>query len=178
MKTSSQLEELYQTIRSFQIVKCEMYHERVAIGAKGIPIASTSENTVVFKRVSLCNTKDRNMRLGCAHSKVNVHFKKVLTDLENTFPDEAHRIVDFKMRFRTIVNQIYVLDHRMGHLEHDFALSTLDKDESKIFQISQAIAHLKLEHSAMMEQLSELKSEIESLVGHHLLQECTAKRIS
>lgn len=141
-----------------------MHHEKVASDTDAIPIHNVQDDTIVFNRVSLCNIKHRNKRLGCAHSKVNVNFQKVLDNLETTFPQGKNQISKFKNEFESVIMKIYTLDHKVGHLEHDIAMSKLNNDTNKETQLLKSMRLLKVEHKSLMNQLSKIKSDIEQFI--------------
>ncbi|MEM5565919.1 hypothetical protein WNY78_12430 [Psychroserpens sp. AS72] len=164
MNTSQQISQILTTIQSFQIIQCQMHHEKVAVDVEGNPIQNALDDTLVFDRVNLCDLHLRNKRLGCAHSGVNIKFERVLEELKTIVPQCTNQISEFKNVFNSTVTKIYALDHKVGYLEHDIALCALNFDTIGKDKLEQSLRKLKMDHSQLMNKLSEIKSDIEQVV--------------
>ena len=143
-----------------------MAHEKVKLDAEGSPKQNSIADAVVFERISLCPSKDRDIRLGCAHTMVNVHFKTILSDLKQLIPTKWKIIASFELDFNALILKIYTLDHKRGNLEHDLALlhisSGPDIDREKLLE---SIRDLELDHDGLMSDLDDLKQAIIEAVG-------------
>lgn len=168
MKATDNISELLERIKSFKIVKCNMHHEKVATNVDQKPIYKVLDDAVVFDRAHLCNIKDRNLRLGCAHSGVNLNFERLLESVATELPEISHHISDIKNEFNTVISNIYALDHRVGHLEHDLALCQLNSNKRQRETLMSSMTILKSEHRTYMDQLQNIKSDIEQLIKMEL----------
>lgn len=164
MQNTDNIIKLLETIQSFQIVQCQMLHEKVAIGDDKKPISKSQDDTLVFDRASLCEIKHRNKRLGCAHSGVNINFERALEHLTAELPQCVNQISDFKNEFKSVVTKIYMIDHKVGNLEHDIAVCMLTFDDDGIDKLEQSMRVLKAEHRRLMNCLSKIKTDIEQLI--------------
>ena len=160
--------ELLEAIQSFQILQCEMQHEKVAIGLDRNPIHNFQDGVIVFDRVNLCDIKHRNRRLGCAHSCANTNFERVLDDLVIRLPQYVNQILAFKNEFKSVITLIYGLDHKVGNLEHDLAICKLNNDGQAKDEILSIQRLLKSEHRQLLHHLSKIKSDIEQLIKKEL----------
>jgi hypothetical protein len=78
MENKKSILKILEAIQSFQIVQCQMHHEKVLTNSEANPIYNLLDGKLVFHRVNLCDRSLRNKRLGCAHSGVNLNFKRIL----------------------------------------------------------------------------------------------------
>jgi hypothetical protein len=168
MNDSNTVSQLLGTIESFHIVQCSMYHERVATDGNNNPVHKFQGDTMIFNRVNLCHVNERKLRLGCAHSSVNLNFEGVLERLAVELPQRMEQILSFKTEFQAVVTQIYTLDHKVGQLEHDLAVCRMTSDETLKVTIKNSMTVLKGEHRKLMTRLSEIKSDIEQLIIQEL----------
>lgn len=164
MQETNSISDLLQTIQSFQIVKCNMHHEKVRTDADGNLIYRTEDDHLFFDRVNLCDPKIRNWRLGCAHSKVNINFERFLEHVLTELPQKTNQILDLKTQFKAVISKIYNLDHKVGHLEHDLAVSALTSDNNNNESLMTSMSGFKIEHRRLMDCLSKIKSDIEQLI--------------
>ncbi|WP_460219939.1 hypothetical protein [Psychroserpens sp. MEBiC05023] len=162
MKSKLDPTYLLQTMTSIKVVKCAMHHESVLMDVNNQPIYKTQGASVVFNRVKLCN--ERASRLGCAHSGVNYKFENLLENLVMVYPKKRTVILNFKEKFKSIITAIYKLDHDMGQLEHELAVEKVNKRYRLIDELLVTKDKLKSNHRLLMEQLSDLKSEIEVFI--------------
>ncbi|WP_298900283.1 hypothetical protein [uncultured Psychroserpens sp.] len=164
MNTAHHITHLLKKIQEFQVIKCNMHHERVVFNANRKPVYRKTANEYFFDRVNLCDAKLRKQRLGCAHSSVNQNFAKVIDDLAQQLPKKAQQILRFKKQCNNIVNKIYQLDHEKGQLEHDLALCKLTPDTHQENQLEVVSKLLKHRHGILMDELSVMKSDIELFI--------------
>nr|WP_321235758.1 hypothetical protein [uncultured Psychroserpens sp.] len=164
MQNTNNIPQILETIESFQIVKCDMFHEKVVVDVNERPIHRFQDDTIVFDRVKLCDIKHRNKRLGCAHSSVNIKFERVLEDLALALPECINQISELKNEFQSVVAEIYALDHKVGNLEHELAVCQLKSDTKEKDSIIVSMSLLKTEHRSFMTHLSKIKSDIEELI--------------
>lgn len=161
---SQNIVQILETIQSYQIVQCQMHHEKVAMDVDANPIHNRLDDAIVFNRVNLCDAKHRNKRLGCAHSGINLNFERVLEQLQTLLPQCKKQISGFKKEFKTVVAKIYALDHKVGHLEHDLAACKLKFDACGKDKLEHTLQQLKTEHRQLMNLLSKIKSDIEQFI--------------
>ncbi|WP_040281250.1 hypothetical protein [Psychroserpens damuponensis] len=164
MDTAKHISELLKRLHDFEVVQCQMLHEKVAVDGSGHPIGNIFDDTLVFNRVNLCKQSLRNKRLGCAHSRVNLKFEQFLDDLKTALPNCMSQISGYKTEFQTVVAKIYELDHKVGYLEHDIALCELNIDTCGKDKLQQSLRVLKTNHGKLMTLLSKIKSDIEELI--------------
>ena len=162
--TSQNIFQILETVQSFQIAQCQMYHEKVVTDVDANPIHNLLDDAIVFNRVNLCDATHRKKRLGCAHSGVNLNFERVLEQLETALPQCKSQISEFKNEFKLVVTEIYALDHKVGNLEHDIAVCQLKFDTYGKDKLEHSLRLIKIEHKQLMNQLSEIKSDIEQLI--------------
>ena len=164
----SDIQSIYENIEQLQVVKCGMFHEGVAINADGTPKHTTMDGVTVFDRMPLCDTQLRNVRLGCAHSGVNVKFENSLDKLIAFMPHNSEMISNFKTSFGVTITKIYTTDHQMGHLEHQLGQCEIDElmDEKAVLEGSKVL--LKEKHDGLMSQLKRLKTDIELFIKTEL----------
>jgi hypothetical protein len=93
-----------------------MCHEKVLIDGSGNPIHNALGEMLIFDRGKLYDVKDRNKRLGCPHSGVNLNFELILEPLETDVPQCMTQILEYKNKFKTVVIKIYALDYKGGNL--------------------------------------------------------------
>ncbi|MEH6535323.1 MAG: hypothetical protein V7719_02945 [Psychroserpens sp.] len=164
MQNTNNILQILETIQSFQIVQCQMHHEKVVTDVDENPIHNLQDDTIVFNRVKLCEIKQRNKRLGCAHSGVNINFERVLDNLITALPQSIKQISESKNKFKSVVTKIYALDHKVGNLEHDLAICKLTNDDCGKDNLMASMRLLKTEHTTLMDQLSKIKADIERLI--------------
>ena len=162
--TTHNIVEILEIIQSFQIVQCQMHHEKVAVDVNTRPIHNSLNGTLVFDRVNLCDKTLRNKRLGCAHSGANLNFERVLEQLETTLPQCKDQISKFTSAFTSVVTNIYALDHKVGYLEHDLAVCKLNFDTCGKDRLQNALHELKKDHREYMNLLLKIKTDIEQLI--------------
>lgn len=157
--TNISLSEIRQNLNEFQLIQCGLKHEGVILDSKThLPLKTGPLNEEIYKRVDLCNLKDRNQRLGCSHSFANSAFNRSIEELSKKDP-----IVEkLKEQFNEIVLKIYLLDHKKGNLEHTFA-ETLEINSS--CELSSSDVEKELDtcvqiHSEYINQLGNIKSDI------------------
>lgn len=63
-----------------------------------------------------------------------------------------------------MVTEIYALDHKVGTLEHDIAVCQLKCDTYGKDKLKHSLRLIKIEHKQLMNQLLEIKSDIEQLI--------------
>ncbi|MCD2260746.1 hypothetical protein [Psychroserpens luteolus] len=158
------ISNLLEKIQAFQVVKCNMHHERVAFDSHKKPIYRQTDKDIFFDRVSLCDVKHRKLRLGCAHSSVNMNFIRLLESLEQELPQQSPQFLVFKETFNDLISKIYALDHKKGQLEHDLALFKITSDIDGNEQLKTVSKTLKAEHEMLMDQLLVIKSDIELFI--------------
>ncbi|WP_047548048.1 hypothetical protein [Psychroserpens sp. Hel_I_66] len=171
MGSAKDISQLLEFIQSFQVVKCNMHHEGVAVDEDNHPIFRSENNTIIFKRINLCDPKLRSIRLGCAHSHSNLNFQNALDHLSKALPEYKEHISEVKKRFILIISKIYELDHKVGHLEHDTALVKIENDLCPSISMKADLQDLKLEHRQLMDQLLNIKTEIENLMAMAFINE-------
>ncbi|MDG5490029.1 hypothetical protein [Psychroserpens sp. SPM9] len=164
MQHSNSILQTLEALRSFQIVQCQMHHEKVATDQRNHPKYNLQDGVIVFNRVNLCDAKLRNKRLGCAHSKANLNFETVLDTLISNLPQCKHQMSTLKSEFKSVVTKIYALDHRVGHIEHERSLCQLNSDSKKEANLTESLGVLKTEHHVLMNQLLKIKTDIEQLI--------------
>ena len=161
---SEKINKLRLQFQKFEIVKCGMYHEHVVFGLNKKPVYREDNKTLVFNRVELCNTEDRVVRLGCAHSSSNHSFEELLDSLSALLPRKSLLILNLKNEFKAVVSRIYMLDHKKGQLEHDLALCKITLDYNENEALAQLSCKIKEEHNMLMEDLVEIKANIKRLI--------------
>ncbi|MCK8480884.1 hypothetical protein [Psychroserpens algicola] len=164
MEDLNTVQQLLKTLQDFQVVKCNMHHERVLTDLSNNPMFRKQDDAIIFDRVNLCPMKDRKLRLGCAHSPVNINFERHLKCLAAELPELQDQILNFTSQFKTVVSKIYMLDHNVGHIERDLAMCKLNSDDSKQEKLNRNLEDLKVQHRLFMTRLSEIKSDIEGLI--------------
>jgi hypothetical protein len=162
--TSQHIVQILETIQSFQIVQCQMHHEKVALDVNDKPIHNVQDDTMIFDRVNLCHKAIRNKRLGCAHSGANLNFEHVLEQLKIALPKCTNQISEFISAIRSTVIKIYTLDHQVGYLEHDIAVCKLNCDTYGKDKLEQSLVVLKANHKEYMSLLFKIKADIEQLI--------------
>lgn len=153
------LTEIKQNLNSFQLIQCGLSHEAVQLDSKtNLPIMTGAIDKQFYKRVALCNLKDRKQRLGCAHSSANDKFNKLIDRL----PENDEVIKKLKKEFNDVVLQIYMLDHKKGDLEKKYAELLVLCDSSILTSsgIQKEFDSCKLTHKKYINQLSYIKSGI------------------
>jgi hypothetical protein len=141
-----------------------MHHEKVLANTDDRPIHHSLDNALVFDRVHLCVRSLRNKRLGCAHSRVNLNFERILEQLEIAVPQCMTQIFNYKNEFKSLIIKMYALDHKVGHLEHDIAVCKLNFDSYGNGKLEQVLLLLKTEHRQLVSLLSKIKTDIEQLI--------------
>ncbi|WP_452223300.1 hypothetical protein [Lacinutrix chionoecetis] len=164
MLNYKQLEELLQKLQKFQVVKCGLHHEKVALDINSNPIYKQNDDAIIFSRVKLCAIKDRNIRLGCAHSISNSNFIKILDELKNIIPEKSNKIICFKNEINQAINKIYFLDHEKGQLEHNLSIAKITSDYRKQQELLKEAKVIKQEYNSQMDNLIEIKNNIQLLI--------------
>lgn len=150
--------QIKNKIEQFQVIKCDMYHEKVKVDAQtGHPIMKSSTIESYYERVPLCEITVRSKRLGCAHSSSNNNFLHLIDEI-NTDDQE---IVKLKKEISDLIIQIYALDHKKGDLEKEL-MDSLSNDEVKKMQINvkEKLADCILAHRKLMDELKILKTNL------------------
>ncbi|WP_157717089.1 hypothetical protein [Formosa sp. Hel1_31_208] len=168
MNLISDIQSIYENIEQLQVVKCGMFHEGVAINPDGTPKYSTMDSVTVFDRLPLCTHELRNVRLGCAHSGVNVKFESTLDKLIALMPHKSEIISSLKTSFSATITKIYTTDHQMGHLEHQLGHCQIDGLMHERAKLEESKALLKEKHDGLMNQLKQLKTDIELFIKNEL----------
>ncbi len=91
-------------LANYKVVKCGMHHEKVVGGGVG---------TETLERNGLCATRERSVRLGCAHASSDRSFRSILSEMETY----DRRFGALKEDFSKAMIQVYRLDHKKGDLE-------------------------------------------------------------
>ena len=164
MSNQENIIRILHSFQKFKIVKCGMHHEQVASDQNKNPIYKENNSNIVFNRVKLCAAEDRIIRLGCAHSLSNYNFKNLLIELKELIPEKSHEILNLKNEFIRLIDEIYVLDHKKGQLEHDISLCIITSNYSKIDVLKRLSSKIKREHNLLMNNLITIKKDIESLI--------------
>ncbi|HAS46576.1 MAG TPA: hypothetical protein DCS93_39200 [Microscillaceae bacterium] len=160
------LEQIKEALKAFKTVACKMYHEKVALDTiTGLPETQSSPDGITFTRVSLCAA--RHHRIGCAHTKANSQFNRLLDQL----PREEFAAL--QTQFNELINQIYFLDHQKGDAEKQLAMLLLapSPDQVTIQQQNTAIEQLEVRHDQLIHQLSILRDEILTQLDQLILSE-------
>ncbi|MGS2727608.1 hypothetical protein ACU8DI_13445 [Psychroserpens sp. BH13MA-6] len=159
---------LQKTFQKFQVVSCQLHHERVALNAQNKPRFKQLDRTITFDRIPLCPKNLRSHRLGCAHSKVNIDFDRLLEQLLEALPKQQEMITSFKQTFNQLIACIYELDHKKGQLEHDLALSELHSDGNQTNELQKDMNIVLIKHQESMDALELLRSDIERLIDEQV----------
>ena len=164
MSSNNHITQFLEKIQAFQVVTCNMHHERVAFDKDRQPLYKKTGDNISFTRQRLCNLTLRKERLGCAHSNANMNFIRLLDDLATHLPTYSNQILRFKHNCSTLITNIYKLDHEKGQLEHNLALCKLTVNLHQEDQLAVISKQLKDRHEQLMEELSVLKSDIELFI--------------
>jgi len=151
------LSEIKQNLNGFQFVHCGLSHEAVLLDRKSnLPVKNEISDENIYKRVDLCSLIDRKQRLGCAHSSANDTFNKLIDEL----PEKDFIIEKFRKQFNELIFQIYMLDHKKGNLEKNFAeaIDPSNSCELSSSNIQKELDACKHTHSIHIDQLSEIRS--------------------
>jgi hypothetical protein len=149
------ISELKNALNSFKVVPCKMHHERVLLDAKtGAPVKSDIGLDEIFTRVQLCNIDLRTERLGCAHTVA----QKTFNGLLETMAAQDVDIQSLQVQFNEVILKIYLLDHKKGDLEIEYARcldsgTSLDEIQNRIDKSIQL-------HDSLISQLQEVKNNI------------------
>lgn len=149
------LDQIKEALTVFKTVSCKMYHEKVLTDATtGLPQTQPSPDGITFPRVSLCIT--RHHHIGCAHTKANIHFNRLLDQL----PQQEFSYL--QGQFNELINQIYFLDHQKGEAEKQLAILQLEPSPCQVAieQQNTSIKQMETTHDKLIQQLSVLKDSI------------------
>ena len=150
--------QIQKKIKQFQVVKCDMYHEKIKLDIKtGQPILKETSNGSSYERVNLCGVVQRSKRLGCAHSSSNNSFLNLIDGLKTN----NQEIINIKKRISDLILQIYTLDHKKGELEKELVISNnLDDVKEKTIKVQEALTDSVLTHRKIMDELKMLKTKL------------------
>lgn len=150
--------QIKEKLEQFQVVKCDMYHEKIKLDIKtGQPISKETSNGSSYERVNLCGVVERSKRLGCAHSSSNNNFLNLIDELKTN----DQEIINFKKRISDLILQIYTLDHKKGELEKELVISnSLDDAKEKTIKVQEALTDSILAHRKIMNKLKTLKTKL------------------
>ena len=82
------LHDIRKQLEGFQVVSCDLRHEKVALDtATGKPVKTQNSTGDLYKRQEFCALGIRNKRLGCAHSNANEDFKQVVDNFWMKFQE-------------------------------------------------------------------------------------------
>ncbi|MCL7754225.1 hypothetical protein MPF13_10670 [Polaribacter sp. Z022] len=164
------LNQIKKELNEFEIFKCEMYHEKVKTNSiTKLPIKKCVDGKDVFIRVKLCNINLRQKRLGCAHSSVNLRFNALLDKIKV----DTNKVNKIKIKFNQTINNIYLLDHKKGNLEKEYANLLLRNniDLNKKHNLQNKIEDCVLIHNNYLNTLSLLKVELIKIINQNILKE-------
>ncbi|MBO6607911.1 hypothetical protein [Psychroserpens sp.] len=164
MSFKTKIHSIEDKLSDFQIVKCRMFHESIALDAQGNPSYKRIGNDQIFDRVSLCDHNIRRKRLGCAHTGANIKFEQLLEALAENHPKYASEILELRDQFNSTISRIYTVDHEMGFLERDLAISSINNDTKEAHRLSQKKEQLVDTHDKLMEELMLLRVEVERFI--------------
>lgn len=150
--------QIKQKLEQFQVVKCDMYHEKIKLDIHtGQPILKETSNGSSYERVNLCGIVERSKRLGCAHSSSNNSFLNLIDELKTN--DQV--IINFKKRISDLILQIYTLDHKKGELEKELVISnSFDDLKDKSIRIQKELTDSILSHRKIMDEINTLKAKL------------------
>ena len=151
--------ELKKNVNNFQLVQCGLYHEKVALDKQtNLPIKMEDLGTNEFQRVKLCNSEDRNHRLGCSHSIAGANFNSILDELIKA--DKS--IETIKKEFNSILLSIYLLDHQTGNLEkkHAEIHSSTELNETLINEVEEELKSCRKLHSNHINELELIRKSV------------------
>ncbi|MEE9407383.1 MAG: hypothetical protein V3V28_04825 [Polaribacter sp.] len=150
--------QIKNKIKQFQVVKCDMYHEKIKLNNKtSQPILNTTSNDFSYERMSLCAKNKRSERLGCAHSSSNNSFINLIEELKI----ENQEIDSLKKRISDSILQVYSLDHIKGELEKELVISLSQNSlKNKSIIIQEKLTDSILTHRKIMEELKLLKDRL------------------
>jgi len=150
--------QIKNKIEQFQVVKCDMYHEKIKLDIQtGQPILKGTSHDSYYERVNLCGIAERSKRLGCAHSSSNNSFLNLIDELKTN----DQEIINFKKRIRSLILQIYTLDHKKGELEKELVISiSVDDVKEKNIKIQKELTDSILAHRKIMNELKLLKTKL------------------
>ncbi len=147
------LEHKIEKLKSFDVVYCKMVHEKI--------LSSHEEFDTAIKRMPLCEKQFRDKRLGCAHGSSNIRFIETLRTISNDWPSKREVIDEAVHAFNQLLSQIYLLDHKRGHLEYDlYILKHKTASNTEIDSIKNQIETLEIDHTQLLTKLNTIRQDI------------------
>lgn len=153
----SQLEDLYNQLKQYEVRQCKMVHEKVKM-YNNAPLIHKVENGYECVRQGLCPKEIREFRLGCAHAISNYNFEKQLQEL----CDYGADFDEYRGQLSRLFFAIYALDHKKGELEKASAISFNDPERSA--EIRNKIQDAIEKHNGLMEELEHLRTKVLSSI--------------
>lgn len=164
MTTKKILSDIIQALKDFEVVSCNLVHEKVLMDNKVSKVKDMGGSNH-FERKGLCTTLIRERRLGCAHTHANSNFINLLKEVEVQKPE----IKSDAKTLENIILQIYLLDHHKGELEKKKAEYFLHRDNQKIQQCEEKLKTAIKEHQSLVKELEGLKTQIIQKLENSLL---------
>ncbi len=156
VKDSELLQALKIQLAQYKTFDCQLRHENIidvesneGIDSMGLPLEP------IVNRVGFCNHGFRSVAISCAHTTAAFKFKSLVEKISQQveMPQNDVCIKDFD----DLLCEIYLLDHKKGSLEKEYALAEF-YDESGIEQ-----EYIRLEINKIEKQHSKLIAELELL---------------
>lgn len=155
MDSHKKLSDIIQILKDFEVVACDLVHEKVALNKK-VPRVIDVGGDEKFERKGLCKYDKRKQRLGCAHTNANTDFLNFLKEIDHLKPNIRTDVESLE----NIILQIYLLDHHKGELEKKKAECYLHNDHLNIQQCEEELKNAINRHRSLIQNLDGLKTQI------------------
>jgi hypothetical protein len=157
-ETHTQLVQLSEQLAMFATVCCGLMHEQVLEISGGTVTDTIDLDKLDVRRKGFCNMDIRRKLLGCAHTKANDIFARLVDAVYDT------GILSTAFPPSTTVNdlslKIYLLDHEKGQMEKRYALACQKGEEHEIKAVEQVLKDILARHETILSQLEQLRQSI------------------
>jgi len=160
VKDKQLLQTLKTQLSQYKTFDCKLRHEQIinvefnaSTDHAGIPLQP------ITSRVGFCSRDARNQFVSCAHTTAAVNFKSILDNIK--LIAEFDKFDSFKQSIEALTTQIYVLDHKKGDFEKQYAYAKFnDKPLAECEKIKTMLNQTVETHSSCVQQLELLRQAI------------------
>jgi len=146
MLTPEALSAIKTELERYQTAYCGLKHERVVH-------LSSLEGTKCVKRYGLCDRSTRRYQLGCAHTKANHEFCRLILSIVEQLPGAQTLAEELDQLF----SYIYITDIAKGALEKQLAYALSVNNKRFIAEAKAAISQVITTHHQLINIIEEIR---------------------
>ena len=160
MKDSELLNALKTELNKFRTFNCELKHETIIATSPNNSFDIAGNNLEpIIDRLGFCKHDFRSVTINCAHTTAGFKFKNLIVAISNSIKNFKGEL--YLTSVDRLLCEIYLLDHKRGSLEKEFAFSKLtnNKDVERE-RIQEEISQLVKKHTSLVAELELLRQTI------------------